>query len=416
MVAFHYPPMWGSSGIQRTLRFSRYLPDHGWRPIVLTAHPRAYPNTHSDSLGDIPPSVLVERAFALDTARHLCLNGRYLKALALPDRWISWVLGAVPKGLALIRLHRPAVLWSTYPIASAHLVGYCLHRLTGIPWVADFRDPMTEGEPGISRCFPEDPTLWKMRRRIERLTVAHCTRAVFVSPGAREIYANRYASLPSSKWEIIANGYDEEAFLAAKRLAVPARPANAPLLFIHSGVLYPMEGDRNPIAFFKALRELKSTGEVSSQTVHILLRASGNEEVFQKTIDALEINDLVSLAPALPYTEALAEMLHADGLLVFQGPISNPNIPAKLYEYMRARRPIFALVDSAGDTAGVLRQIGVGILVPLDDPRQIGEGFLRFLEQVRNGTAARASDAAVKAHSREARTVELAKIFNDLGS
>ncbi len=83
---------------------------------------------------------------------------------------------------------------------------------------------------------------------------------------------------------------------------------------------------------------------------------------------------------------------------------------------MRARRPIFALVDSAGDTAGVLRQIGVGILVPLDDPRQIGEGFLRFLEQVRNGTAARASDAAVKAHSREARTVELAKIFNDLGS
>src|SRR5262249_35592652 len=67
MVAFHYPPCHGSSGVQRTLAFSRYLPEHGWRPIVLTAHPRAYPHTRREQLADIPTDLALRRAFALDT-------------------------------------------------------------------------------------------------------------------------------------------------------------------------------------------------------------------------------------------------------------------------------------------------------------------------------------------------------------
>src|ERR1700752_1992126 len=93
MIAFHYPPMRGSSGIQRTLRFSRYLPEYGWQPLILTAHPRAYPAIGDESLREIPPDVLVRRAFALDTARHLAFRGSYLRWMALPDRWVSWWLG-----------------------------------------------------------------------------------------------------------------------------------------------------------------------------------------------------------------------------------------------------------------------------------------------------------------------------------
>src|SRR5689334_11900077 len=96
MIAFHYPPCRGSSGLQRTLSFSRHLPAHGWTPIVLTANPRAYPQVGDDQLGDIPSTVQVERAFALDSARHLALRGHYLQWMALPDRWASWFFGAVP--------------------------------------------------------------------------------------------------------------------------------------------------------------------------------------------------------------------------------------------------------------------------------------------------------------------------------
>src|SRR5215510_13823207 len=94
MIAFHYPPLRGSSGIQRTLKFSRYLPDYGWQPIILTAKPQAYPQVGEDQLHEIPESVPVIRAFALDTARHLSFRGYYLRRMALPDRWVSWWLGA----------------------------------------------------------------------------------------------------------------------------------------------------------------------------------------------------------------------------------------------------------------------------------------------------------------------------------
>ncbi|HKQ60618.1 MAG TPA: hypothetical protein VJS92_04985, partial [Candidatus Polarisedimenticolaceae bacterium] len=151
MIAFHYPPYRGSSSVHRTLAFSKYLGGCGWQPVVLSAHPRAYPQTGDEQLAEIPADVPVERAFALDSARQLALGGRYLRLSAVPDRWSSWALGAVPAGLALIRRHRPAALWSTYPIATAHWIAAALARLSGLPWIADLRDSMTE--PG----YPRDP-------------------------------------------------------------------------------------------------------------------------------------------------------------------------------------------------------------------------------------------------------------------
>ena len=86
MVAYHFPPMNVSSGIQRTLRFAQYLPALDWEPAVLTVHPRAYPGVSNASLADVPSNLRVHRAFALDTAKHLALFGRYPRMLCIPDR------------------------------------------------------------------------------------------------------------------------------------------------------------------------------------------------------------------------------------------------------------------------------------------------------------------------------------------
>jgi hypothetical protein len=109
-------------------------------------------------------------------------------------------------------------------------------------------------------------------------------------------------------------------------------------------------------------------------------------------------------------------MLSVDGLLVFQGHDSNPAIPAKLYEYIRARRPIFALVDDRGETAALLRQAAVGTLVPLDSRERIGAGLLDFLEQVRSGVAPVASDKEIARHSRRNKASELACLFDEVVS
>ena len=144
MIAYHYPPVGVSSGLQRTLKFSTYLPELGWQPSVLTVHPRAYEARRDDQLADVPKGVTVRRAFALDTARHLSIRGRYPLILALPDKWMSWWIGGVLTGLQMIRETRPDVLWSTYPIATAHMIGLTLHGLTGLPWVADCRDSLID--------------------------------------------------------------------------------------------------------------------------------------------------------------------------------------------------------------------------------------------------------------------------------
>ena len=175
MVAFHYPPFVGGSGIQRTLKFSSYLPSYGWLPIVLSANPLAYVQFGNDQVHEIPKNVSVTRAFALDTARHLAIHGFYPRWLALPDRWVSWWLGAVPAGLHLLRKYRPEVIWSTYPIATAHLIGLTLHCLTGVPWVADFRDSMTEEH------YPPDSLTRQTYRWIERQAVIRSSRLVFTA-------------------------------------------------------------------------------------------------------------------------------------------------------------------------------------------------------------------------------------------
>ena len=407
MIAFHYPPFEGGSGIHRTLKFSRYLSEFGWHPIVLSANPMAYWHVSDKRLGEIPAAVPVRRAFAWDVAKHLSIRGRYLKWMAFPDRWGSWWLSGVPAGLALIQKYRPQVIWSTYPIATAHLIGLTLHRLSGIPWIADFRDSMSEDE------YPSDPTVRRIYRWIERRTVKSCGRAVFTTPGTLDMYLKRYPEVKMSRWTLIANGYDEQDFILAQRLVRPNDAATGgPITLVHSGVLYPSE--RNPVAFFLALAQLRREQKIHPAKVKVVFRGCGHEDFYSREIKKNKIEDIVKLEPPVAYHTALAEVLSADGLLIFQASNCNHQIPAKVYEYLRARRPIFAMTDPDGDTAGILKSMGVGTIVPLDSKEQIIGGLCSFLRQLSEGSATIASDKDVSVHSRRSRTLEIAGVLNSL--
>jgi hypothetical protein len=398
MVAFHYPPEGSSSGVQRTLSFTRNLGENGWSPMVLTAHPRAYSVRRMDQVGDIPPGILVRRACAFDSARHLAVRGRYLRLTALPDRWVSWWFGAVASGLRFIRRYRPDVLWSTYPIATAHLVAMTLHRLTGLPWVADFRDSMTED------AYPRDPRQRGVYRWIEKRTVRAATCSVFTTPGAVDMYQRRYPEC-ASRLAIVMNGYDERVFEDADRLTSTRISNDGRTVLLHSGVLYPSE--RDPRSFFAAVARLLRDGQIDSKSLRIVLRATGHDELYRAELAALGIESVVALEPALPYRAALREMLDADGLLLFQGADCNHQIPAKVYEYLRARRPILGLTDASGDTARLLESAGLKSIVPLDDVDRIEAGLRDFIVSVRNRTAPVPADAEIARHSRRARTEEL---------
>jgi glycosyltransferase involved in cell wall biosynthesis len=409
MIAYHYPPMRGSSGIQRTLKFSRYLSEHDWHPVVLSAHPRAYASTSDDQMKEIPADVPVHRAFALDTSRHLAIKGRYLGALALPDRWASWWFGGVTAGLRLIRKYRPEVIWSTYPIATAHLIALCLHRITGIPWVADMRDPMTD------TSYPPNPVTRRVYQWIERQTVLHCDAVVCTTPGTIKMYRHRFPDIPEARFSLIENGYDEENFASAEAgLTAAVSPNTGPFVLVHSGVIYPSE--RDPIPFFQALAELASQGRISPETLHVRLRATGHDDYLKKLIAEHNIGGLVSLAPPVSYREALSEMLTADGLLVLQAANCNHQIPAKLYEYVRARRPILALTDTGSDTANALIGAGVNTIARLDSKSDIAEKLVQFLDLAKTGNSQIPTVEAARLYSRRSRSGELAALLDQMVS
>jgi len=409
IVAYHYPPVAGSSGVQRTLKFTAYLRDHGWEPIVLTVQPRAFERVTDGQMAEIPPGLRVERAFALDSARHLSIKGRFPTRLAMPDRWCSWWPDAVRRGLKLIREERPAVLMSTFPIASAHLIAKTLQQRSGLPWVADFRDNMTDPE------YPPDPKIWRFNRRLEEQTVQRCARAVFTTRGALQMYAERYPALPAARWAIVENGYDEENFKDAERDRTPTpRDPAAPLRLVHSGILYPAE--RDPRAFFAAIARLKASGDLSAGRVRIVLRATASDEVYRPQLAEAGIADLVELAPPVSYRQALQEMLDADGLLLFQATMANHQIPAKLYEYMRAGRPILALTDPDGDTAAAMRAARTGVICKLADADDITVQLKAFVDGLRSGQVQGTARAEAERHSRRARTAELAALLNDVAT
>jgi peptidoglycan/xylan/chitin deacetylase (PgdA/CDA1 family) len=401
LTAFHFPPQAASSGIQRTLSFSRHLGSNGWDPMVLSASPRAYSVQNPSQLASVPADLVVRRAFALDTKRHLGIKGRYPEALALPDRWISWWLAAVPTGLSMIRKYKPQVIWSTFPIATSHLIALALHRISGLPWVADFRDPMLQSSYPVSK--PQRAVYaW-----IERQTIMRCTAAVFTTHSARDSYVARFPMLPASKFSVIENGYDEDGFGGA--VPVPVVPGER-LTLVHSGVLY--DTGRDPSPFFEALAALKAAGKIGAASLRVILRAPGEMDDIAALVAKYQVGDIVQVEPPVPYRVALQEMLAADGLIVFQGTPFNTQIPAKIYEYFRARKPVLGLVDPVGETARVLRAAGFDGIADMSSGAAIAPVLERLLAQIRTGQAYVATDELIASSSRTHRASQLAAILD----
>jgi len=404
IVAYHFPPLAGGSGIQRTLRFVQHLPQFGWQPLVLTVHPRAYERTDAELLTEVPAGTVVRRAFALDTARQLAIGGRYVASMARPDRWASWRFGAMLEGLKMIREFRPQVLFSTYPIATAHVIGAGLQRRSGLPWFADFRDPMGFDD------WPEDPLTRERFHAIEREALQRAAGTLVTTPGALRLYRQRYPEA-AGRVHLLENGYDEESFVRAG--SAPRAPLNpGAVTLLHSGIVYPSE--RDPTQLLEALGALLRAGRLDPQRFRLRFRAAVHDGLLREIAERHGALPLIELCPPVGYAEALQEMLAADALLVLQAANCNDQIPAKLYEYMRAGRPMLCLTDPAGDTAAVLRESGGGVLARLDSAAEIGAVLPGFIDAVRAGSGPVADPARVHRASRAGRTESLAALFDSV--
>lgn len=407
IIAYHFPPHAGSSGSLRSLKYCRYLPEFGWHAAVLAPHARAYEKTDEKGLKSIPKDVPVIRSFAMDTKKHMGIGGRYLRYMALPDRWVSWVLGGVPAGLRAVRKYKSDVLYSTFPIMSAALIGLWLQRFTGLPWVLDLRDPMSQED------YPRDPLVRRVWAIVERACMRRVSRVIFTAEATRRMYLERYPEfLRPEMCELISNGYDEADFRDLELPAIGPVPAGRRIRLVHSGLIYPIERDPRPM--FSAVGRLKRMGRLSADKVQIVFRAPGSEDLYRKLLVERDIEDLITLESHMPYRQALQECAEADGLLLFQAADCDKQIPAKAYEYLRIGKPILALTTHIGDTAALLREVGGATIANIASEDEIYEGLSSFVDALRVGTHPVPDNKKTRRYTREAQAGQLARVLDEL--
>lgn len=408
-IAFHYPPEASSSGVLRTLKYTRYLVDHGWRTTVVAPRVDAYSTIDHELERQIPPSTRVIRTRFLNTKRHLAVAELYPSILAVPDRWIGWLPWGVSAGRKLLAEDPFDLVYSTSPHATAHLIAWRIAKRAGRPWVADFRDPWIEDppEPGA----PTGPLYTALNRRLERKVIEDCSAAVASTLQLRDTLAARYPAVAPGKISAILNGYDEADFHA---LPEPASSGRASFVILHAGSVN--GAFRNPLPLLRAARACANRGEIDLARLRCRFLGAGeyaSSRAMAEALDALNVRHAVEFLPRVPYSESLAALAVADLLLLLQAsPDTTGLVPAKLYEYLRAQKPVLALVHP-GATDEVLSLTGGGWSVsPEDQPALERALAAAFALWTRGELAATRADLAVlRRFDRRALAQELCGVF-----
>lgn len=411
VIAFHFPPEGGSSGVLRTLKFCKYLLEFGWLPVVLTVTEKAHISTDPKLMDQVPESVEVHRAWCVDSKRVFSIAGRYPELAAIPDRFLSWWPSGVWKGCRLIRSRACEAVFSTSPVPTAHMIALACKRICRIPWVADFRDPWIEDRKYSGFSLLRD----QVERHMENWVLhrADCI-TVTTAPLRDEIIGN-HPELARNKFIVLPNGYDEEDFKTLDT-AEPARPESFGL--VHTGLV---NGSyRNPLPLLAAVRALIDESIISQDEIRVSFYGGGeylNSSVFREKVQSLGLSQVVRVLDRVPYAESLARIRGAAALLIFQGGRDTANlIPAKAFEYVRSGRPILALTESVGSTAELIREFDTGIVVSIDDIADIKSGLVRLYTDYRSGKLTTRTDmnAFSRKYSRRSIAADLASVLSQL--
>jgi glycosyltransferase involved in cell wall biosynthesis len=401
LLTFHFPPS-AAVAVYRALGFVRHLPTYDWDVIVVAAS--NLPNEPIDPalIDQIPASTIVHRIPYPSQRLY-----RYLSHYCSYEHWSRQ---ARPTVLDVIRKYQPDVLMTTSPPGSIHALGAWTKSNTGLPWIACLRDPWStvaaELKGRLNTVAAALCEAWTMRRA--DLIVANTPRLL-------DALKQRYPR-KAAKMTYVTNGFDLTGQQQLKESLRPRLSAKIhPPRFIeilHAGEIY---GKRDASALLLALQRLRSKSDGSLPEVR--LRLVGRRESSGRLTDMLKqpgIQALVDLQEQLPYAETMLSMLNADILLVLQSPAYESAIPAKLFEYLGAGKPVLALADG-GDVEWVLRTAGgtYRIASPAD-PDAIEKAIMDLTRIVVTKSASPPATEGLRVFTREYIAQRLAQLLDQL--
>ena len=423
LIAYHYAPL-HSTGVQRVAKFEQYLPEFGYLTRVLTTSAfgggtqdetvsraweplGAYRWLFNGQARKNPGAAARVRTESTTTARLARVGGRLL----VPDMQVTWIPAAVVKTLQELRSGSASLIYSSYPPASAHLVALIAKQMSGVPWVADFRDSWT--------ADPLDPDLFGRPRRLaleRRLesAVVRSADAIIASTSVAAQYLRESHPDHAERIHVITNGFDPSD-LPEVAVAAPANDTSRPLHLVHTGSFSGSHPWRSPHGLLDALKLLCTDDPTWAQRIKVTLVGRLSTEEEQATAD-LQRSGLLQTIEEADHSTALKFQCSGDVLLLVDHPRPWPasNLPNKLFEYLGLRRPVLALC-TPGMVADTVSELKAGLCAAPDDPAAIGDAIRQLHAAFVSGSLQQyACSEPLHRFHRRTLTQQLARLFDDV--
>lgn len=443
LVSYFFPPATGG-GVPRPVKMAKYLRRLGWTVTVLTvAAPGAV-----DELLDIGTSVPVVRVREWRVGPLLVVLGAAVRLLrrtyeaatqsiggapTLLDRGfayeekeiesskIGWV---IPAFLAARKLHRSSpidVAIVSLPPASSGTVGWLLRRTTGVPYVVEYRDPWTVGAfwtadaDGRPRTDPATTARLQLTSRLEAALLRSAAAAIVVNGAVHiDLLRQRFQSETVGKPVVqIRNGVDLEDVQKASE-----RTAGNTVQLLHTGFFYHFY---TPHHLVKALFHLQETKPEALAGIRFDFVGGGFPEELLREVRARGLGDVVRALTPLSYSESLAAMRGADGLVAVVPPLRSDDerLPTKLYEYLATDRPILAIASPGGAVARLLAGVPEALVADSGDQEVIADSLIGLIRHVRRqlGVAGVSRDLhRADAHHYRERATEMDELLREVVS
>lgn len=415
IIAYYFPPM-GGGGVQRTAKFAKYLAELGWEPIILTVHDAIYSKTNRPLdytlLDDIPQNVKIARTNAIDLGRmSSSIKSAKTKKptiksfinkigglLINPDAQMLWIPVAINRALNLVRKFDINIIYTTANPWSDHIIGLMLKHITGLPWIADYRDPWN--------INPYQPHTSKIRQHIqlylETQVIKTADKVVFATGGMQNDYHKFFRC---EKFVTIRNGYDPDDFISIKPIT------SSKFNILYSGSIWHY---RRPTYFFSAVSNwLKRYPQVKDDFMITFLGKIDNKT--KLFIEKENLLDIVNLPGYRSHRESISFLLGADVLLLNIDEGGESILTGKIFEYFASGKPILALVPPSGIAAQCLKEEGRNInIVNPRDVQAIEKQLEILYNQYKKGSLSIYKTTNLKKYTRRHMTGKLSKLFSEL--
>ena len=431
IISYYWPPT-GGSGVQRWVKFAKYLPSEGWQPVIYTPENPEQLAIDESLAAEIPAEVEVIKTRivepyeiykkllrksghskeAVEVNPVNAQNKSFLQKVAMwvrgnlfrPDPRCMWIGPSVRFLKKYLKEHPVDLIVSTGPPQSMHLIGRRLALETGLPWIADFRDPWTK--IFYFKHLSMTPGTERWHKKMEKKVLDDTSAVVAVSP----LVQQEFQAMTSTRVELITNGFDECDF-AAEPCHEAEGGSDNEFCVTHTGLF---AADGNPTVLWEVLAEKCASDNAFRKALKIKLIGKTDDSILTALNEA-GLSECVKNIGYLPHSEAVEQQRNASLLILplRKEPEYKAVLPGKLFEYLASRRPVLGIGQKDGAMAMILNETKTGVVLDWEDREAIARHIDSCWEKHLAGKLV-TDGADISQFTRRSLTNRMAQLFDSL--